>query len=196
MTVQTPSPPTPSQQSKNRRVLLLSVGVIIAMLGLVATAPAAYRKFCEITGLAGTTQRADASDLASAEERASAGGDLGEIEVLFISSVEPGLPWKFKPTQRTVTVPIGVQGEAAYTAENLSRTATTRGTATFNVTPLQAGRYFSKIQCFCFDEQQLEPREKVEMPVLFYVDPAIRDDPDVKDLRQITLAYTFFDALD
>lgn len=196
MTVQTPSSPTPSQQSKNRRVLLLSVGVIIAMLGLVATAPAAYRKFCEITGLAGTTQRADASDLASAEERASAGGDLGEIEVLFISSVEPGLPWKFKPTQRTVTVPIGEQGEAAYTAENLSRTATTRGTATFNVTPLQAGRYFSKIQCFCFDEQQLEPREKVEMPVLFYVDPAIRDDPDVKDLRQITLAYTFFDALD
>lgn len=189
MTTQAPSP-----QSKNNRVLLMTLGVIVGMLGLVATAPAAYRKFCEITGIAGTTQVANASDLADAEQRALAGG-LGEIEVLFISSVEPGLPWKFKPTKRTVTVPIGEQGEASYSAENLSKTATTKGTATFNVTPLQAGRYFSKIQCFCFDEQQLEPGEKVDMPVLFYVDPAIRDDPDLKDLRQITLAYTFFNAM-
>ena len=196
MTVQTPSSPTPSQQSKNRRVLLLSVGVIIAMLGLVATAPAAYRKFCEITGISGTTQVAEAGDAAAAAERANVAGGLGEIEVLFTASVDPSLPWKFRPKQRTVRLPIGEQGEVAYEAENRSRTQTTLGTATFNVTPLQAGRYFSKIQCFCFEEQQLDPGQSVDMPVLFYVDPSIRDDPDLKDLRQITLAYTFFNAND
>ena len=90
----------------------------------------------------------------------------------------------------------GEQGQVDYYAKNRSITAITRGTATFNVTPLQAGRYFSKIQCFCFEDQQLEPGQEVDMPVIFYVDPAIRDDPDLKDLRQITLAYTFFNAAD
>lgn len=181
--------------SKNTRVLLLALGVIAGMLMLVATAPAAYRKFCEITGISGTTQVGSAEGLAAAEAEALQGG-LGEIEILFTSTVEPSLDWKFRPKQRTKTIAIGEQGEVAYYAENLSKTATTRGTATFNVTPLQAGRYFSKIQCFCFEDQQLDPGESVDMPVIFYVDPAIRDDPDLKDLRQITLAYTFFNAAD
>jgi cytochrome c oxidase assembly protein subunit 11 len=165
------------------------------MLVLVATAPAAYRKFCEITGISGTTQVGSAESLSAAQAEAMQGG-LGEIEILFTSTVEPSLDWKFRPKQRTVRLPIGEQGEVAYEAENRSRTQTTLGTATFNVTPLQAGRYFSKIQCFCFEEQQLDPGQSVDMPVLFYVDPSIRDDPDLKDLRQITLAYTFFNAND
>ncbi|MAV48242.1 MAG: cytochrome c oxidase assembly protein [Alphaproteobacteria bacterium TMED89] len=182
-------------RNKNTRVLLLALGVIAGMLVLVATAPAAYRKFCEITGISGTTQVGSAADLANAEQAAELGG-LGEIEILFTASVDPSLDWKFRPKQRTVTVPIGEQGQVDYYAKNRSITAITRGTATFNVTPLQAGRYFSKIQCFCFEDQQLEPGQEVDMPVIFYVDPAIRDDPDLKDLRQITLAYTFFNAAD
>ncbi len=184
-----------STQSKNTRVLLIALGVICFMLVLVATAPAAYRKFCEITGIAGTTQVASAAELAVAEQAAQAGG-LGEIEILFTASVEPSLDWKFRPKQRTITLPIGEQRQIEYVAKNQSKTMITRGTATFNVTPLQAGRYFSKIQCFCFEDQQLEPGQAVDMPVVFYVDPAIRDDPDMKDLRQITLAYTFFNAAD
>jgi len=182
-------------RNKNTRVLLLALGVIAGMLVLVATAPAAYRKFCEITGISGTTQVASAADLANAEQAAELGG-LGEIEILFTASVDPSLDWKFRPKQRTVTIPIGEQGQVDYYAKNRYITAITRGTATFNVTPLQAGRYFSKIQCFCFEDQQLEPGQEVDMPVIFYVDPAIRDDPDLKDLRQITLAYTFFNAAD
>ena len=182
-------------RNKNTRVLLLALGVIAGMLVLVATAPAAYRKFCEITGISGTTQVGSAADLANAEQAAELGG-LGEIEILFTASVDPSLDWKFRPKQRTVTVPIGEQGQVDYYAKNRSITAITRGTSTFNVTPLQAGRYFSKIQCFCFEDQQLEPGQEVDMPVIFYVDPAIRDDPDLKDLRQITLAYTFFNAAD
>jgi cytochrome c oxidase assembly protein subunit 11 len=184
-----------STQSKNTRVLLMALGVIAGMLVLVATAPAAYRKFCEITGISGTTQVGSADGLANAERVAEAGG-LGEIEILFTASIEPSLDWKFRPKQRTITIPIGEQGQIEYVAKNLSKTMINRGTATFNVTPLQAGRYFSKIQCFCFEDQQLEPGQSVDMPVIFYVDPAIRDDPDLKDLRQITLAYTFFNAAD
>ncbi|MGB1155941.1 MAG: cytochrome c oxidase assembly protein [Alphaproteobacteria bacterium] len=183
------------QQSRNTRVLLMTLGVIAGMLVLVATAPAAYRKFCEITGISGTTQVGSAESLSAAQAEAMQGG-LGEIEILFTSTVEPSLDWKFRPKQRTVKIPVGEQGQVEYLAKNLSKTATTRGTATFNVTPLQAGRYFSKIQCFCFEDQQLDPGESIDMPVVFYVDPAIRDDPDLKDLRQITLAYTFFNAAD
>lgn len=173
----------------------MALGIIAGMLVLVATAPAAYRKFCEITGISGTTQVGSAADLAGAERVAQEGG-LGEIEILFTASTEPSLDWKFRPKQRTVKVQIGQQGQVDYYAKNLSKTAVTRGTATFNVTPLQAGRYFSKIQCFCFEDQVLAPGEGMDMPVLFYVDPAIRDDPDLRDLRQITLAYTFFNAAD
>ena len=192
----TQTPPIRRPGAGNTRVLLLTLGVIAGMLALVASAPAAYRKFCEITGISGTTQVAEAGDAAAAAERANVAGGLGEIEVLFTASVDPSLPWKFRPKQRTVRLPIGEQGEVDYEAENRSRTQTTLGTATFNVTPLQAGRYFSKIQCFCFEEQQLDPGQSVDMPVLFYVDPSIRDDPDLKDLRQVTLAYTFFNAND
>ena len=191
----TQPPPIRRPGAGNTRVLLLTLGVIAGMLALVASAPAAYRKFCEITGISGTTQVASAAELSDAQQAAQAGG-LGEIEILFAASVEPSLDWKFRPKQRTIKLPIGEQRQIEYVAKNQSKTMITRGTATFNVTPLQAGRYFSKIQCFCFEDQQLEPGQSIDMPVIFYVDPAIRDDPDLKDLRQITLAYTFFNAAD
>ncbi|MEC7140463.1 MAG: cytochrome c oxidase assembly protein, partial [Pseudomonadota bacterium] len=114
----TQTPPIRRPGAGNTRVLLLTLGVIAGMLALVASAPAAYRKFCEITGISGTTQVAEAGDAAAAAERASVAGGLGEIEVLFTASVDPSLPWKFRPKQRTVRLPIGEQGEVAYVAEN------------------------------------------------------------------------------
>ncbi len=192
----TQTPPIRRPGAGNTRVLLLTLGVIAGMLALVASAPLPTASSARSRAFPGRRRVAEAGDAAAAAERASVTGGLGEIEVLFTASVDPSLPWKFRPKQRTVRLPIGEQGEVAYEAENRSRTQTTLGTATFNVTPLQAGRYFSKIQCFCFEEQQLDPGQSVDMPVLFYVDPSIRDDPDLKDLRQITLAYTFFNAND
>jgi cytochrome c oxidase assembly protein subunit 11 len=113
------------------------------------------------------------------------------IEVRFNADVDPALGWRFRPVERTVDVRIGENRLAFYTAENRTDRPLV-GTATFNVTPYDAGPYFSKIACFCFNEQMLRPGEEVEMPVSFYVDPAILDDPDTADLTSITLSYTFF----
>ena len=108
----------------------------------------------------------------------------------FDSNTDRNLPWKFEPAD-TVRIHPGARTQVAYTAKNLAARATT-GTATFNVSPTLAGKYFSKIECFCFTEQTLAPGEEVEMPVIFYVDPAIADDPDTAHIDEITLSYTFF----
>jgi cytochrome c oxidase assembly protein subunit 11 len=105
--------------------------------------------------------------------------------------VSSALPWRFKPENTTEKITIGARDMAAFTATNLSSKPVT-GTATFNVTPTQAGRYFAKVQCFCFTEQTLEPGQTVRMPVIYYVDPAILTDPDTKDIEEITLSYTFY----
>lgn len=112
------------------------------------------------------------------------------IKVRF-DSLANGLPWAFQPVQREISVRVGENTMAYYRAENLSNEAMT-GTATFNVTPLKAGQYFSKVECFCFTEQRLESGQQVDMPVLFFVDPAIENDPNLRDLKTITLSYTFF----
>ncbi|MDP3523369.1 MAG: cytochrome c oxidase assembly protein, partial [Hoeflea sp.] len=113
------------------------------------------------------------------------------IKVRFDSNVASGLPWDFKPVEREVELRIGETIEVAYTAENVSDVST-YGQATFNVTPMSAGAYFNKIQCFCFTETELKPGETMNMPVVFFVDPAIVDDPDAKGITTITLSYTFF----
>jgi cytochrome c oxidase assembly protein subunit 11 len=168
-------------ERKNSRTLIVLLAIIAAMIGLVAISPTLYRVFCEATGLNGTTQRA---------ERAP-GAVAGQIGVRFDANVHPGLPWRFEPEQTTVRIQPGAQTKIFYMAQNLSARAIT-AQAVYNVSPDEVGKYFKKIQCFCFSEQTLQPGQKVDMPVIFFVDPAIKKDPDTKDIDEITLSYTFY----
>jgi cytochrome c oxidase assembly protein subunit 11 len=175
-----------TRRARNRTVVFLSLGVIVAMFGLVAASVPLYRLFCQVTGYGGTTQRAEAASEVVSER---------SITVRFNADVNSRLPWRFHPAQRDLRLAIGESGLAFYQATNLSARTVT-GTATFNVTPFKAGPYFNKIQCFCFSEQTLGPGETVDMPVTFFVDPAILDDPNLADVHTITLSYTFFAAPD
>jgi cytochrome c oxidase assembly protein subunit 11 len=167
---------------RTKMTALLATGVIAGMLGLTAAAVPIYRLFCQVTGYGGTTQRA---------EQAPEGTLERTIRVRFNADVAQGMPWSFAPAAREVEVKIGEQSLAFYRAHNSGSRKVT-GTATFNVTPAQAGVYFSKIDCFCFTEQVLDAGASADLPVSFFVDPAILDDPGTRDLRSITLSYTFF----
>lgn len=170
--------------SRNRRTMLTGFIVALGALGLGFASVPLYRIFCEQTGYGGTTRRAEAAT----GVRVATGHTLS---IRFDSNVAPGMPWKFYPEQRTDTVTIGARDMAIFIAKNMSDKPIT-GTAAFNVTPTQSGAYFTKIQCFCFTQQTLQPGEEVRMPVIYYVDPKILDDPDNKDVQQITLSYTFY----
>jgi len=172
---------------RNRRVALFALGGALAMLGLGYAAVPLYRIFCQVTGYGGTTMRA--SEAKASEVKVAA----GHISVRFDANIDRGMPWRFRPEQVTQDMRIGQRKMAFYTAENTSGEAIT-GVASFNVEPELAGKYFNKIQCFCFNQQTLQPGQKVDMPVIYYVDPAIAQDPDTKDIRQITLSYTFHKA--
>ena len=179
----------PDLERQKARTGLFAIGLALAMLGLGYAAVPLYDLFCRVTGFGGTTQRASESDAALAEQMAASGG-AGTMSIRFDASIARDVPWTFKPAQSTDTVQIGVRDMAFYTAKNNSTVPIT-GTATFNVEPEQAGRYFNKIQCFCFTEQTLEPGQEVRMPVLYYVDPAILRDENAQGIEQITLSYTF-----
>jgi len=169
---------------RNTRVGLGALLVALAMLALGYAAVPLYRMFCQVTGFGGTTQRS--------ETGVAPGAVVGKIiNVRFDANVSPSLPWKFAPEQRVARVAIGARQMAFFNATNLSDQPIS-GTATFNVTPDQAGQYFTKIQCFCFTSQTLKPGETMRMPVIYYVDPAILNDKDARDLNEITLSYTFF----
>ena len=183
-----------TQPNRNTRVALIFAGVALAMLALGFAAVPLYRLFCQVTGFGGTTQRATESDAEMAARIAKAAG-LGQISVRFDGSKDRGMPWRFEPVQATQQVAIGQRSMAFYTAKNLSDRPIT-GRASFNVSPDYAGPYFNKVQCFCFTEQTLQPGEEVRMPVLYYVDPKAKDDPDMKGVEQITLSYTFHEAKD
>jgi cytochrome c oxidase assembly protein subunit 11 len=170
--------------ARNRRSLIASFALAAGMLALGFAAVPLYRIFCQATGFGGTTQRADA---ATGVQVATG----HRLSIRFDSNVAPGMPWQFRPEQRTQTVTIGQKSMAIFVARNLSDRPVT-GTAAFNVTPLQAGAYFTKIQCFCFSQQTLQPGQEVRMPVIYYVDPKILQDSDDKDVQQITLSYTFY----
>ncbi len=179
-------------ETRNKRTMLIAFGMALAMLGMGYAAVPLYDLFCRVTGFGGTTQVASESDAAMAQRlAASAGGSTYSIR--FDANTSRNMPWEFKPVQVTDTVAIGQRDMAFYTARNNSSVPVT-GTATFNVEPEQAGRYFNKIQCFCFTEQTLQPGEEIRMPVLYYVDPAALDDPNMKGVEQITLSYTFHRA--
>lgn len=178
-------PPSPfDRDRRNRRTLIGMAGVGLAMLGLGFASVPLYRIFCEQTGFGGTTKRA-AADVQVQEA-------VGHrMSIRFDSNVTPGMPWQFYPERRTQTVTIGARNMAIFVAKNMSDKPVT-GTASFNVTPLQAGAYFTKIQCFCFTQQTLQPGQQVRMPVIYYVDPKILTDADNKDTQEITLSYTFY----
>ena len=178
-------PPSPfDRDRRNRRTMMAMAGVGLSMLALGFASVPLYRIFCEQTGFGGTTKRASAD----VQVREAVGHTMS---IRFDSNVQPGMPWQFYPEHRTDTVTVGRKDMAIFIAKNMSDRPVT-GTASFNVTPSQAGAYFTKIQCFCFTQQTLQPGQEVRMPVLYFVDPKILDDSDNKDTQQITLSYTFY----
>jgi len=176
-------------KGSNLRIGLLALVLALAMLGLGFAAVPLYRIFCQVTGYGGTTQRA------SAEAAGAVKVAAGSISVRFDANVDRGMPWKFAPEQTTQTMRIGARKMAYFKAENLSDKPIT-GIASFNVEPELAGKYFNKVQCFCFNRQTLRPGQSIDMPVIYYVDPKILDDPETRDIEQITLSYTFHIAAD
>ena len=171
---------------KNRRTLLKLVGVIALMGVLVIVSVPFYDWFCRVTGFGGTPLVADANQ-----------GEVlaQEINIRFDASLERNMPWDFKPAENQVTVNLGESKTMHYIAHNPTDQTIT-GSATFNVFPFTGGEYFVKLQCFCFIEQELAPGESKEMPVVFYVDPEILNDPETKNLESITLSYTFHKVAD
>lgn len=166
-----------------RRTGFIAAGVAVAMLGLAYASVPLYRLFCQVTGFGGTTMRVDETAAPSAVDRL--------IKVRFDANVAPGLAWTFKPVETQATIRIGERKLAFYQATNLTDKPIT-GMATYNVSPDTAGGYFMKIHCFCFDEQTLQPGETVDMPVSYYIDPAILEDASARRIDEITLSYTFF----
>jgi len=176
---------TAATPTRNNRCTGLVVALVgLAMLGLAFASVPLYRLFCQVTGFAGTTQRATAST----KEPVPVPGK--SVSVRFDGNTS-GLPWEFKPEQTTQTVTIGDRRLAFYRAVNTSDKPVT-GSAGYNVSPDEAGKYFVKIECFCFTEQTLQPGEAVDMPVTYYVDPAILDDQTARRISEITLSYTFY----
>lgn len=171
-----------NRQRRNRLTALIAGGVVVGMVGMAFAAVPLYEIFCQVTGFGGTTQRADVVPNEALDRT---------VTVQFDSNIADDLAWDFRPAQRRVEVKVGEPAEIYYVATNLSDAPLT-GTATFNVTPETVGGYFMKVQCFCFTQQTLAAGESIEMPVLFYVDPSIADDPNLDYVDTITLSYTFF----
>ena len=166
------------------RTGILAFTMAGSMIGVGYAAVPLYKLFCEATGFGGTIQRVD-GDIATGQ------GIAGKImSIRFDANHVNELPWEFKPERTVEKVTIGEREMAFFTAKNLSDKPIT-GRASYNVTPTQAGKYFNKIQCFCFNEQTLKPGEQVRMPVIYYVDPGIITDPDANSVQEITLSYTF-----
>ncbi len=177
---------------RNKRTMVMAFGMAMAMLALGFASVPLYRLFCQVTGFGGTTQVASEAEADIAQRFASSAG-AREFSIRFDANTASDMPWEFRPVQVTDRVSIGQRDMATYIARNNSSVPIT-GMATFNVEPEQAGRYFNKIQCFCFTEQTLMPGQEVRMPVLYYVDPAVLDDPNMEGVEQITLSYTFHRA--
>lgn len=166
---------------RNNRLGLICASLPVLMLGLAYASVPLYQMFCQVTGYAGTTQRAAKSSDVILDRT---------ITVLFDANVNGQLPWKFEPVQRSIDVKLGETAMAFYRATNTSAQPVT-GRAVYNVAPESAGIHFNKLACFCFTEQTLQAGESVEMPVTFFVDPALADDKDARTIQTIVLSYTF-----
>jgi cytochrome c oxidase assembly protein subunit 11 len=170
---------------RNRRTALFAFGTVAGMVGVSFAAVPLYDLFCRVTGYGGTTQRGLPAP--GATERT--------ITVRFAATTHPNLPWRFQAEQAQMTVRLGEEGLAFYSAANRAATPVT-GVSVYNVTPETVGRYFHKVACFCFDEQTLEPGQRADMPVSFWVDPRIAEDPNTRDVTTITLHYNFFRTIE
>lgn len=167
-----------------KRTATYLVGVVVLMASLSFAAVPFYDWFCRVTGFGGTTGVAEYAPDTILDQT---------VVVKFDASLERGMPWTFRPVQREMTVRIGENALAFYEAYNPTKRVVA-GTASYNVAPDAAGGYFSKIACFCFTEQVLQPGERVEMPVSFFVDPEMMKDAEGKFVKEITLSYTFYET--
>lgn len=170
------------QDRANRRVAVACLAFFVSMIGAAYATVPLYRIFCQVTGYGGTTQRVEQYSDTILDRT---------IKVRFDANVAGGLPWDFRPVQREVTVRIGETTMIRYEAKN-PFDEPTYGRASFNVSPGRAGAYFNKVECFCFTDTTLKGGADMEMPVVFFVDPEIVNDPDLRDVKTITLSYTFF----
>ena len=166
-----------------QKTLVQTIGLVLVMGALAWASVPFYDWFCRVTGFSGITNVAEGESDVILDQ---------EISIRFDASLDRGMPWQFTPVERTMNVRIGETGLAFYEAYNPTDRPVA-GSASYNVAPYQAGGYFSKIQCFCFEEQILQPGQRVEMPVTFYVDPEIVNDPEGKYIHTITLSYTFYE---
>lgn len=174
---------TPEElQKKNKRVAIAIACVVISMIALAYASVPLYNLFCRVTGFGGTP-------IVSSETPHQVLDRI--VTVNFNTDVNPRLPWSFGAETRRVKINVGQDMLINFKARNTSDEAIA-GTALYNVTPNKVGKYFHKIQCFCFDKQILHPGQSMNMPVLFYIDPALNDDPYMDDVKSITLSYTFF----
>ncbi len=168
---------------RQKKTMLKLVGVVVTMGALAWASVPFYDWFCRVTGFGGATGVAEAGSDEILDQT---------VKIRFDASLERDMPWEFTPVVRTMEVRIGETGLAFYEAYNPTDRPVA-GSASYNVTPYQAGGFFNKIQCFCFEEQVLQPGERVQMPVTFYVDPEIVTDRDGKHIHTITLSYTFYE---
>lgn len=174
---------TETGQRNNLRVVSMCLFMVAGMAGMAYAAVPLYDLFCRVTGYGGTTQIAENSYGVQIVDR--------DITVRFDANSAPGLSWKFAPEQRSVELKLGEQRLVNYYIENTTDEVLT-GTATFNVTPQSAGALFNKIECFCFTDTRVEPGQRLEMPVVFFVDPDLMDARETANVQTITLSYTFF----
>ncbi len=166
--------------NSNRRTAVILGGVVVVMVGMSFAAVPLYDLFCRVTGYGGTTGVAETESDEVLERT---------VTVRFDANTAPDMPWTFRPVTRTMTVRIGETALAFYEAENPTDERIA-GTASYNVAPYSAGAFFAKMACFCFEMQVLEPGERIEMPVTFYIDPAMVDDAEAGRVTNITLSYT------
>lgn len=169
---------------KNKKTGLTILFIVVVMVGLSYASVPLYKLFCQVTGFGGTTM--------VAKELPGTILDR-EVKILFDANVSRNLNWSFKPEKHEETVKLGQQGLIAFLARNRA-SKPTAGTAVYNVTPDKVGKYFQKIQCFCFGDQTLQPGQEMPMPVMFFIDPKMADDRTMDDVKTITLSYTFFPA--
>ncbi|RAI60859.1 cytochrome c oxidase assembly protein [Roseicella frigidaeris] len=186
MTQISPESRAATLRRRNRRMAIGVGAFVCGMVGLAFASVPLYDMFCRATGYNGTVQVGGP---------AAPGAAAQQVTIRFNANTHPGLPWRFAPDQGPMRLHLGEEGMAFYKAANLAAEPVT-GVATYNVTPEVVGKYFHKTACFCFNQQTLEPGQQVDMPITFWVDPKMAADPVTRDIRTITINYTFFRSLD